>query len=190
MTIRVLAFAGSLRERSYNRALVRAARDLTPATMTIEITELAQLPFYNADVEAEGDPPAVRDFKAAMQAADGVLIASPEYNDGIPGVLTTAIDWASRLPGRSPLSNKPVALCGAAMGQVGTARAQLHLRALLSHTHARALPPPELLVARCHDKFDASLRLSDEPTRVLLRALLERFARWIERERVAMQASR
>jgi chromate reductase len=149
------------------------------------VIEIGALPFYNADVEAEGDPSLVVEFKAAIRAADGVLIATPEYNDGIPGVLTNAIDWASRLPGIAPLTGKPVALMGASPSQVGTARAQLHLRQLLGHVQARGLPPPELLVARAHERFDVQLRLTHEATRSVLAALLDRFARWIERERVA-----
>ena len=125
------------------------------------------------------------EFKAAIRAADGVLIATPEYNDGIPGVLTTAIDWGSRPPGIAPLTGKPVALMGASPSQVGTARAQLHLRQLLGHVHARTLPPPELLVAAAHERFDRELQLTHEGTRRVLSALLERFARWIDRERVA-----
>jgi chromate reductase len=119
---RIAAFAGSLRRKSYNRALIEAARELAPGGMSIEPIEIGGLPFYNADVEAEGDPASVADFKAALQQADGVLIATPEYNDGIPGVLGNALDWASRLPGRAPLAAKPVAIIGASPSQIGTAR--------------------------------------------------------------------
>jgi chromate reductase len=183
--IRIVAFAGSLRKGSFNRALLRAARELAPEGMTVEPIEIGQLPFYNADVEAEGDPPSVAAFKSRLDEADGILIATPEYNDGVPGVLTNAIDWGSRLPGRAPLTGKPVALAGASPGQIGTARAQLHLRQLLNHVRARPLPPPELLVAHAHPKFDAELRLTDESTRRVMAALLERFARWIAREQAA-----
>jgi chromate reductase, NAD(P)H dehydrogenase (quinone) len=188
--LRVVAFAGSLRRGSFNRALLEAARQLAPSRMTILPIEIGDLPFYNADVEAEGDPPPVVEFKAAIRAADGALIATPEYNDGIPGVLTTAIDWGSRPPGIAPLAGKPVALMGASPSQVGTARAQLHLRQLLGHVHARTLPPPELLVATAHERFDRELRLTHESTRRVLAALLERFARWIDRERAAHAAER
>ncbi len=162
MADRIVAFAGSLRRRSFNRALVAAAVELAPAGMTVEPIEIGELPFYNGDVEAEGDPPAVAAFKALLRDADGLLIATPEHNNGIPGVLTNAIEWASRLPGRSPLAGKPVAVMGASPSQVGTARAQLHLRQLLAHTQARVLPPPELLVASAHERFDADLRLGHE----------------------------
>ena len=188
--LKVAAIAGSLRRASLNRALLLAAQQLVPKDMTISLVEIGTLPFYNADVEADGDPPAVAAFKTALYEADGVLIATPEYNDGIPGVLTNAIDWGSRLPGVSPLARKPIALVGAAASQVGTARAQLHLRQLLSHVHARTLPSPEVLVANAHKKFDADLRLTDEGTRRVLTALLERLARWIHREWAAAEFER
>jgi chromate reductase len=187
---RIVAFAGSLRRGSFNRALIRAAGELAPNGMTVEPIEIGDLPFYNADIEAEGDPPAVQLFKASLREADGLLIATPEYNNGIPGVLTTAIDWGSRLPGRAPLTGKPVALMGASPSQVGTARAQLHLRQLLEHTHARVLPPPELLVARAHERFDEDLRLTDEGTRRVLEKMLQRFSGWIARERAAAESER
>jgi chromate reductase len=167
--------------------LIEAARQLAPGGLTIDTIEIGGLPFYNADVESEGDPSSVVTFKASLQDADGLLIATPEYNDGIPGVLTNAIDWASRLPGRSPLVDKPVAVMGASPSQIGTARAQLHLRQLLSHTRARVLPPPELLVARAHERFDAELQLTHEATRRVLSELLERFSRLISRDRAAAE---
>ncbi len=187
---KVVAFAGSLRKGSFNRALLHAAQELAPGGMDIEIIEIGELPFYNADVESHGDPPSVGAYKSALTGADGVLIATPEYNDGIPGVLTNAIDWGSRLPGRAPFSGKPLAVIGASPSRVGTARAQLHLRQLLSHVHARVLPPPELLLASAHQHFDKNLRLTDESTRDILAKLLERFSRWIARERVAAEAER
>jgi chromate reductase, NAD(P)H dehydrogenase (quinone) len=182
---RIVAFAGSLRRRSFNRALIDAAVEIASPALTIETIEIGGLPFYDADLEAEGDPPAVAEFKAALAPTDGVLIATPEYNDGIPGVLTNALDWGSRLPGRSPLAGKPTMVMGASPSQVGTARAQLHLRQVLGHIQARVLPPPELLVARAHERFDAELRLTDEGTRRLLSDLLRRFELWIARERAA-----
>lgn len=179
MAERVVAFAGSLRRASYNRALIHAARELAPDGMTIDTIELDDLPLYNADVEAEGDPPGVAAFKAAIEGARGLLIATPEHNSGIPAVLTSAIEWGSRLPGVAPLTGKPVAVMGASPSQVGTARAQLHLRQLLHHVRARVLPPPELLIAKAHERFDAQLRLTHEGTRVVLKDLLVRLAGWM-----------
>ena len=187
MADRIVAIAGSLRRRSYNRALIAAAHALAPPGTQIEPIEIGSLPFYDADLEAQGDPPAVAQFKAAVREADGLLIATPEHNDGIPGLLTNAIDWGSRLPGRSPLAGKPVAIMGATPSQVGTARAQLHLRQLLAHAQARVLPPPELLVAAAHERFDAELRLTHEPTRRVLGDLLARFAGLIARERLVAE---
>jgi chromate reductase, NAD(P)H dehydrogenase (quinone) len=185
---RVVAFAGSLRRDSFNRALIRAARDLAPQGMSIELIEIGSLPFYNADLEAEGDPAAVAAFKSSVEQADGVLIATPEYNDGIPAVLTNAIDWGSRLPVRAPLTDLPVAIMGASPSQVGTARGQMHLRQILGHIRARVLPPPEVLVARAHERFDKELRLTDHGTQRVLVDLLQRFSRWIEREQAADRA--
>jgi chromate reductase, NAD(P)H dehydrogenase (quinone) len=185
---RVVAFAGSLRRNSFNRALIRAARDLAPQGMSIELIEIGALPFYNADLEAEGDPAAVAAFKSSVEQADGVLIATPEYNDGIPAVLTNAIDWGSRLPVRAPLTDLPVAIMGASPSQVGTARGQMHLRQILGHIRARVLPPPEVLVARAHERFDKELRLTDHGTQRVLVDLLQRFSRWIEREQAADRA--
>src|SRR2546428_12070554 len=126
--LRVVAFAGSLRRGSFNRALLEAARQLALGRMTISPIEIGELPFYNADVEAEGDPAAVVEFKAAIRAADGVINARPEYNDGIPGVLTTAIDWGSPPPRIAPLTGKPVALIGGSPRPIRTERAHLPLR--------------------------------------------------------------
>lgn len=184
--LRVLAFAGSLRVGSYNRALLRAARALAPDLgMEVAIHDLDALPFFNADVEAAGDPPSVAAFKAAIRAADAVLIATPEYNDGIPGVLTTALDWATRVPGRSAVRQKPAAILGANEGMTGTARAQSLLRQLLGHAEVYTLLKPEVLIAAAHEKFvqcpDGTVELADEPTRARLRRLLEALRVWAAR---------
>src|SRR5437016_6220729 len=111
MTLRVLGVPGSLRKASFNRALLRAAIELAPAGMTIEIFEgLGALPLYDADVEAAGDPAPVTAWKTAIAKADALLIATPEYNYGVPGVLKNAVDWASRPPGNCVLNGKPAAL--------------------------------------------------------------------------------
>src|SRR5438105_1890059 len=109
----VLGIAGSLRRASYNRGLIRAAREVAPQGMEISAFDLLPVPLYNGDVEAEGDPEPVRDLKERIRAADALLIAAPEYNYSIPGVLKNAIDWASRPPSDSALRHKPIALMGA-----------------------------------------------------------------------------
>jgi chromate reductase len=183
MALRVLGFAGSLRKGSYNRALLRAAQELAPDGMQIESFDLRPIPFYDGDVEAAGEPEPVRAFKKAIADSDALLIATPEYNYGVPGLLKNAIDWASRPPRGSVLNRKPAAILGASPGATGTARAQLQLRQAFVFTETLAVLQPEILVARCQEKFDADGRLTDEPTRALVRKLLEALAAWTLRQR-------
>ncbi|HYH83181.1 MAG TPA: NADPH-dependent FMN reductase [Longimicrobium sp.] len=179
--LHILAFAGSLRAASYNRMLLRAAQELAPEGMEIEVFDISGIPLFNEDVEQAGVPPAVAAFRDAIAAADALLIAVPEYNHGVPGVLKNAIDWASRPPRRSPLSGKPAALLGASPGQTGTARSQTQLRASFVFTNTPVLPQPEVLVFRAHEKFDAEGRLTDEPTRAFIGKLLVALADWTVR---------
>jgi chromate reductase len=178
--IHVLGFAGSLRRRSYNRALLAAAQALSPSSLKIEIFDLSVLPLYNGDVEAVGDPDGVIAFKQAIQRADGVLIATPEYNHGVPGVAKNAIDWASRPPREAVLNRKPVGIIGASPGITGSARGQSQLRQAFEFTNSYAMPQPELLVFRAHEKFDENGQLKDETTSQFLRAYLDAFSDWIE----------
>lgn len=181
--LRVLGIAGSLRAGSYNRGLLRAAQELAPAGMSIAIFDLGEIPLYNADTEARAFPDSVVQLKSAIARADALLIATPEYNYSVPGVLKNALDWASRPPEESPLRGKPVAITGASTGAFGTVRAQLHLRQVCVATHMLPLNRPEVLVTRAQDKFDASGRLTDESTRKILRQLLEALASWTARLR-------
>lgn len=179
--IRVAGFAGSLRAGSYNRALLRAAGELAPDGMTIEVLEVAGIPLFDADLEARGDPEPVAAFKRAIGAADGLLIATPEYNLGVPAVTKNAIDWASRPPRASVLNAKPVAVMGATLGMGGTARGQSQLRQAFVFTNSYAMPQPEVLVRRASEMFDADGRLVDEPTREHVVKFLIAFAAWIHR---------
>ncbi len=179
--LRVLGIAGSLREGSYNRALMRAAIELAPEELEIRAFErLAELPLYDADLEARGIPEAVAALKAAMHEADGILIATPEYNHSIPGLLKNAIDWASRPAGKAAYDGKPVAIMGATPGRGATIRAQAALRQSLG-ADAYLLGKPEVLIAQAHDKFDAEGRLTDEATRRVVARLLAAFSVWIQR---------
>ncbi len=186
MTLRVLGIAGSLRAGSYNRSLLRAAAELVPDGMTIEVWErLREIPPFDADVEAAGDPEPVLDLKRGIADADALLIVTPEYNYGMPGVLKNAIDWASRPPGKSVLAGKPTAIMGATPGQTGTARAQLALRQSFVFTDTPVLLRPEVFVNRAVERFDADGKLTDEKTREFVARLLEALATWAARFRDA-----
>jgi chromate reductase len=181
MTLSILGFAGSLRQGSYNRALLRAASELAPDGMAVDIFDLAEVPLYNGDVEAEGDPEPVARFKQAIRAADGVLMVTPEYNHGVPGVMKNAVDWASRPPRDAPLGGKPVGIIGASPGITGSARGQSQLRQAFEFTDSFCMPQPELLVFKAHEKFDSGGRLTDAPTREHLARYLVAFDVWVRR---------
>ena len=174
----VLGVAGSLRKASLNRALLRAAVELAPATLRIETFELDLVPLYNGDVELAGEPPAVAAFKQAIREADAVLFVTPEYNHGVPGVMKNAVDWASRPPRGAALDGKPVGIIGASPGMTGSARGQSQLRQAFEFTNSYCMPQPEILVFRAHEKFDADGRLTDETTAKYLRGYLEALMAW------------
>jgi len=179
--LKIAAFAGSLRRGSYNRALLRAAQELAPPGLTISILEIDEVPLFNEDVEARGVPEPVLRFTQGIREADGLLIVTPEYNHGVPGVTKNAIDWASRPPSPSALAGRPVAILGASPGMTGTARCQSQLRQAFEGINAYCMPQPEVLVSQAHQKFDAEGRLTDEKTRAFLGKFLDAFAGWIRR---------
>lgn len=176
--MQILGIAGSLRRDSFNKAVLRAAAGLAPPGMTITIHDIADVPLYNFDVEEQGDPDGVVRLKEAIADADGLLIVTPEYQQGTPGVLKNAIDWVSRPPGKSVLDAKPVAILGASPGMTGTARAQTQLRQTLAYNACRVLPPPEVLIGRVHEKVQDG-ELSDDKSREYVGKTLTRFAAWI-----------
>jgi chromate reductase len=176
--VRVLGVAGSLRRGSLNRALLAAAAKLAPAGLTIDTFDLIDVPVYNGDVEAAGEPGSVAAMKAAMQAADAVLFVTPEYNHGVPGVMKNAIDWASRPARNAALNGKPVGIIGASPGQTGSARGQSQLRQAFEFTNSYCMPQPEILVFRAHEKFDANGELTDAKTAEFLGRYLEALRAW------------
>ncbi len=178
---RILALAGSLRQGSYNRGLLHAAGELAPDWVKVQFFDIGTLPFFNEDLEAAGDPEAVRHFKEAIIRANAILIATPEYNGAVPGVLANAIDWASRPTGRSVLRNKPVAVMGAVLGKSGSANAQAALRGVLSRVGAVVVPDPQVLVPHASKLFDEQVNLRDEDTREEVRQLVEAVAHWCRR---------
>lgn len=180
--IHVLGISGSLRKGSYNTALLAAASELLPEGMTLEKFDLSSIPLYNEDVRALGYPKPVLELRDRIAASDALLIATPEYNYSIPGVLKNAIDWASRPPD-PPLNGKPVAIMGASTGNFGTVRAQMHLRQVCVYCNMFPVNRPEVLVMRAREKFDAGGRLADEDARGFLRDLLVALADWTRRLR-------
>ena len=178
--LRVLGFAGSLRQKSYNRMALRVAVELAPAGMTIETFDIAPIEPYNEDVKQRGFPPPVQEFREKIRAADALLIVTPEYNHSIPGVLKNAIDWASRPP-EQPFNGKPIAIMGASPGKLGTVRAQAHLRACFVFLNAPVMTQPEVLIGNAAQMFDDQGRLTDQATREFIGKLLVSLADWTHR---------
>ena len=184
----ILGIAGSLRQSSFNRAALRAAQQLTPDNARLEIFDLAGIPPFNQDEEA--DPPArVVEFKRAIRAADAILIVTPEYNYSIPGVLKNAIDWASRPHGDSAWEGKPVALMGASVGAMGSSRAQYHLRQVFVFLNMYPLNRPEVMISNAAQRFDDKGNLKDEDTRNVIRKLLEALVAWTKHHEAGRQAA-
>jgi len=178
--VHILGFAGSLRKSSFNKALMRAALELVPGEATLELFELEGIPPFNQDLENQ-PPERVKEFKAKIRGADAVLIATPEYNYSIPGVLKNAIDCASRPYGDNAFEHKPVAIMGASPGMMGTARAQYHLRQSFVFLTCFALNQPEVMVPSAHEKIDKDGKVTDSTTRQRIRELLESLVAWTNR---------
>ena len=179
---KIVAFAGSLRKDSYNRALLRAAQQLLPAAEAeMEIFDIGNFPLYNQDKEAT-PPTVVTEFKKSIKQADALLVVTPEYNYSVPGVLKNAIDWASRPYGDNSFDDKPVAIMGASIGMIGTARAQYHLRQMFVFLNAHPLNKPEIMVSMATEKFKKG-ELTDGPTREKVQEQLVSLIAWAKRLR-------
>jgi chromate reductase len=178
--VNILGFAGSLRKGSYNKALLREAAKLVPTGAKLEIFDLEGIPPFSQDLE-QSVPDKVKEFKAKIRAADAILIATPEYNYSIPGVLKNAIDWASRpYPGNS-FEDKPVAMMSASTGILGGARAQYHLRQVFTFLNMHPVNKPEIFVTFAPSKFDEKGALTDETAKELIKKLLEALVAWTQR---------
>ena len=178
----IVGIAGSLREGSLNKALLKAAQSAAPAESTFTIVSLGDLPLYNQDIEVPL-PSAVQAFKTAVQNADALVISTPEYNYSVPGVLKNAIDWLSRPSGQNSLNEKPCAIIGTSPGMLGSARAQYHLRQILVGLNVHVLNKPEIIVPDGGHKFDATGMLTDAKTIEKLKEMLMELAQWTERLR-------
>ena len=163
-TLNIVAISGSLRTKSFNTSLLRAMQNIADENMSIDIATLKGIPVYDGDdEEASGVPQIVTDLAERIRAADGVIIATPEYNFTIPGGLKNATDWISRVKDQ-PFANKPVGAVGAAAGPLGTARSQYQLRQNLVGLSALTMSKPEVFVGSAHSKFAADGSLADEET--------------------------
>jgi chromate reductase, NAD(P)H dehydrogenase (quinone) len=174
---KILGFAGSLRKDSYNKALLNAALEVVPEGVELKIFDLEGIPLFNQDLENQPSEK-VREFKSEIRKADAILIVTPEYNYSIPGVLKNAIDSASRPPGDSALQGKPVAVMGASVGMLGTARAQYHLRQSFVFLDMYPVNKPEVMVPFAQDKFDKQGKLTDPKTREKVKELVEALVKW------------
>ncbi len=176
--VALLGICGSLRRASLNRALLVAVGETLPAGTTLTLWDSLDLPIFSSDL---AEPERVTALKAAIVAADGVVIGVPEYNYSIPGGLKNALDWISRPPPTSPMRGKPIGLVGAATGMSGTIRAQAHLRQMLVFSDSPCLLQPEVLIPRAQERFDADGRLVEPTTRDLLARFGTAFVTFIAR---------
>ena len=179
-TISILGIAGSLRKDSFNKALLQVAAELVPEGARLEVFDLDGIPPYNQDLDSQ-PPDRVKEFKEKIKAADAILIVTPEYNYSIPGVLKNAIDFASRPYGDNAWNGKPVAVMGASIGMLGTARAQYHLRQSFVFLNMYPINQPEVMVPFVEQKVDQNGRLTDDKTRKKVRELLVALIAWTKK---------
>ena len=178
----ILGISGSLRKDSYNTAALRVAQQVVGEGVEITLADISAIPLYNDDVRLEGLPPSVVSLGEQIASADAVLIATPEYNYSIPGVLKNTIDWLSKIP-EQPFIRKPLAMLGASMGAMGTARSQYDLRKVFVSLNAHVLNQPEIMIASAHARFDADGNMTDEKTRELIATQIVALQEWAMRLR-------
>lgn len=178
--VRILGIPGSLRKESFNRATLRAATELAPDGATVEVFELDGIPGFNQDDE-QNPPAKVVELKQRIRESDAILFVTPEYNYSVPGVLKNAIDWASRPYGDSAWSGKPVAIMGASVGTMGTARAQYHLRQMFVFLNMFPVNQPEVMIGNAAERFDVTGNLTHDATKEFIRQLLQNLVDWTRR---------
>lgn len=176
--IKVLGICGSLRAGSLNRSAMRLAGEVMPQGMSLEELDWAQVPPFNADVLAAGMPQAVQAARDKVMRADAVLIATPEYNFSVPGMLKNLLDWLSRGDDQ-PFNGKPVAILSAAAGPLGGARMQYDLRRIMLFVNAEVLVKPEVFIGSAQTKFSVQGECTDELTRSFARAQMNSFATFV-----------
>ena len=177
-TLDIVGLCGSLRSESVNRMALNLAASLMPDGMRMEAVEWREIPPFDGDVLAKGLPPAVQALRERIRRADGVLIATPEYNFSIPGVFKNVLDWVSRGEDQ-PFAHKPVAILSASPGPVGGARVQYDLRRVMLFMNAMVLAKPEVFIGGAGAKFDAAGQCTDETTRKFVGDQMRAFDKWV-----------
>ncbi len=175
--IKILGFAGSLRKGSYNMAVLKSAVELVPKNAELEVFDLNGIPLFNQDTE-NPLPERVKEFKKRIRDADAILIATPEYNHSIPGVLKNALDWASRPYGDNSFEGKPVAIMSASDGVMGGERAQWPLRQVFVYLDMHPINRPEIAIGNVSKKLDANGKLIDEDTEERIKKQLDALVKW------------
>jgi chromate reductase len=178
--LKILGVCGSLRKASFNLAALRACSEMMPPGTSLKITTIGDIPLFNQDIFDAGLPESAKRFRTEVTEADGVLVASPEYNFSLTPALKNAIDWASRPPNQS-FQDKPMAIFSASAGPMGGARVQYDFRRIVGQLWAHVLPRPEVFIGSAAGKFDAQGKLTDEASRKFLSELLVGFKDWIVR---------
>jgi len=179
----IIGISGSLRKESYNTKLLHAAGQCLPQGVTFSVVSCGDLPLYDNDLDKEVKPEPIARLLQTLGKSDGLLIATPEYNYSIPGVLKNAIDWASRPGYKSVLAGKPTGIISASQSLIGGARVQLHLRDVLASTLTPVVPSPPFLVPLVHEKFNQQGELVDEDTRGRLERYMKDLVEWVGRLR-------
>ncbi|MCW6168771.1 MAG: NAD(P)H-dependent oxidoreductase [Thermoplasmatales archaeon] len=170
--VKITGFGGSLRKKSFNRALLSECTALMPGNSELKIFDISKIPIYNQDDEIDLPKP-VKDFKDAIRSSDAVLVVTPEYNYSIPGFLKNAIDYASRPADDNVFKHKPVALMSASVSILGGSRAQYHLRQVFVFLDSFVINKPEVFVTLASTKFDENLKLIDEAAKGFMKQLLQ-----------------
>lgn len=184
----LLGFCGSLRKNSYNRMLLNLVRASLPDNVDFQEIDWREVPPFDADLLAQGFPPLVSRIREQVRRADGVVIATPEYNFSIPGMLKNSIDWISRGDDQ-PFAHKPVAILSASTGQLGGARVQYDLRRAMLFMHADVLVKPEVFVGQAQQKFDARGACTDTMTRTFVKAQMDAFVAHVRKAKAALLPS-
>ncbi|WP_171051657.1 NADPH-dependent FMN reductase [Alteribacter natronophilus] len=178
----ITVIAGSLRKESINRTVMKEIMRLASDQSNVTEAYIGDLPLFNGDLEEGGDPEAAAEFKAAIRSADGIIIITPEYSHGVPGVLKNALDWAGSMTNENVLENMPAAVTGASPSALGTSLAQVQVKQTLAACGSHVLARPELFIGTAHKRLGDG-RVTDETTISLMTEFLDAFYSWIGRFR-------